>query len=336
MMSAVVAIGAAALPINAGAAKAEPITLKLADSFPKGHVIYDTMVKVMIPALEKGGKIKVEYYPADQLGKMEDTIEAVRGGVADIGYVAPGVVAGKMPATNILSLPGTFSTGEQVANVFMKMIHGSLKQEYDKLGIKPIMASGTPPYEIFTRDKVVRSPKDVAGLKLRGGGGDADDFLRKMNVSVIDLPASQIYESLQRGVLDGTLYLQATAPAHHLEEVTKDATEGAPLMSLLAVYFMDKKKWDSLPPDVQKIIEDAGEKAAIAMGKEYDRQNLVNKTVFLKAGGKINKLTDKEIGEWHEAYKSAPGDMIHKLDGRGFTYAKDVYAEMESLVSKSN
>jgi len=154
--------------------------------------------------------------------------------VSDIAYVAPGIVAGRMPVTNIMSLPGQFTSGEQLAKVFMRMVDGPLKPEYDKLGIKIITASGTPPYQIFTRTKVVRLPADAKGLKLRGGGGDADDFMRESGINVINMPASQMYESLQKGVLDGVAYLQATAPANHLQEVTKQATEGAPPMLITA------------------------------------------------------------------------------------------------------
>lgn len=323
-----------ALAFAAAAHAADPITLRIADSFPKGHVIYDTVQNVFIPALEEGGKIKVKYFPANQLGRMEDVIESVHGGVADIAYVAPGIIPGKMPVTNLLSLPGQFDSGEQLAKVFLAMADGSLKQEYDKLNIKVVAASGTPPYQIFTRSKVVRVPEDAKGLKLRGGGGDADDFMRDMGIAVINMPASDMYDALQKGVLDGVTYLQATAPANHLQEVTKQATEGAPLMSLLAIYFVDKKRWDSFPPDIQQIIRSAGEKMSIAMGKEYDRRNVTEKKVFTDAGGTVNVLTPAERAKWQEASKDAPAKMIKKMEGRGFTYAKSAYDDLQAQKAK--
>jgi TRAP-type C4-dicarboxylate transport system substrate-binding protein len=312
-------------------AQQEPVVLKISDSFPKGHVIYDTVVDVLIPALEEGGKIKVQYFPANQLGAMKDVIESLRGGIADIAYVAPGVIAGRMPASNVLSLPGEFTSGEQLARVYMKMVESSLKPEYDKLGIKIITASGTPPYQIFTRDKLVKLPEDVKGLKLRGGGGDADDFLREIGVNVINMPASHMYESLQRGVIDGATYLHATAAANHLQEVTKNATEGAPLMSLLCLYFVDKKRWDSFSPEIQAIIKRAGEKMAIAMGQEYDRRDRTGKEIFLKAGGKVHVLTAEEVAAWKATTKDAAEKFLSKLEKRGFGYARGAYQEMQKL-----
>jgi len=325
------ATSVAALAFGANAIAQQPIEIKIADSFPKGHVIYDTVVNVLIPALEEGGKIKVKYFPANQLGQMADVIESVHGGVADIAYVAPGIVAGRMPATNLMSLPGQFNSGEHLARVFMKMVDGPLKTEYDKLGIKIITASGTPPYQIFTRTKVVRTPADAKGLKLRGGGGDADDFMRDAGINVINMPASQMYESLQKGVLDGVAYLQATAPANHLQEVTKQATEGAPLMGLLALYFVDQQKWNSWSPEIQAIVKRAGEKMSIEMGKEYDRREAEGKKVFTAAGGTVNTLTAAEKQAWRDSYKDAPEKMIKKLEGRGFGYARGAYAEMQKI-----
>ncbi len=64
----------------------------------------------------------------------------------------------------LLSLPGQFDSGEHLAKVFLAMIGGSLKPEYDRLGIKAVAASGTPPYQVFTRTKTVKVPDDVKGL----------------------------------------------------------------------------------------------------------------------------------------------------------------------------
>ncbi len=329
-----IAVAAMAVTAAAGALAADPITLRIADSFPKGHVIYDTVQNVFIPALEEGGKIKVKYFPANQLGRMEDVIESVKGGVADIAYVAPGIIPGKMPLTNLLSLPGQFDSGEQLAKVFLVMADGSLKPEYDRLAIKVVAASGTPPYQIFTRSKVVRVPEDAKGLKLRGGGGDADDFMRDLGIAVTNMPASDMYDALQKGVLDGVAYLQATAASNHLQEVTKHATEGAPLMSLLAIYFVDKKRWDAFPPDIQDTIRRAGEKMSIAMGKEYDRRNVEQKKTFTDAGGTVYALTAADKAKWQESYKDAPAKMIKKMEGRGFNNAKPVYDDLQAQKAK--
>jgi TRAP-type C4-dicarboxylate transport system substrate-binding protein len=182
----------------------------------------------------------------------------------------------------------------------------------------------------------VRLPEDAVGLKLRGGGGDADDFMRDMKISVINMAASDMYDALQKGVLDGVAYLPATAAANHLQEVTKHATEGAPLMSLLCIYLVDKKRWDAMPPEIQAIIQRAGEKMSIAMGKEYDRRNIEQKKVFTDAGGSIYTLSDADKAKWRAAYADAPAKMIKKMEGRGFGYAKAAFDDMQAQKAKAH
>jgi hypothetical protein len=121
----VLAAAIAAFAFATEVAAQAPIEIKIADSFPKGHVIYDTVVSTLIPALEEGGKIKVKYFPANQLGQMADVIESIHGGVADIAS-GPGhrrrPHAGDQPV-----LPGQFTSSEHLARVFMKMADGPLK-----------------------------------------------------------------------------------------------------------------------------------------------------------------------------------------------------------------
>ena len=78
----------------------------------------------------------------------------------------------------------------------------------------------------------------------------------------------------------------------------------------------------------------AGEKMSIAMGKEYDRRNVTEKKVFTDAGGTVNVLTPAERAKWQEASKDAPAKMIKKMEGRGFTYAKAAYDDLQAQKAK--
>ena len=94
---------------------------------------------------------------------------------------------------------------------------------------------------------------------------------------------------------------------------------------------VDQKKYDSWPPDIQAIVKRAGEKLSIEMGKEYDRREAEGKKVFVAAGGTVNTLTAAEKQAWQDSYKDAPEKMVKKMEGRGFTYARSAYAEMQKI-----
>ena len=73
--------------------------------------------------------------------------------------------------------------------------------------------------------------------------------------------------------------------------------------------------------------------ASFTMGAEYDRRDRESKSVFTSAGGQVHVLTPAEIRAWQDSYKSAPEKMMAKLEGRGFAYVRDVYAELQQARS---
>src|SRR4051794_14791094 len=90
---------------------ADPITLRVADSFPKGHFIVKLILEPWMEEVKKrtNGAVAFEHYPAQQLGKAADMLKLTQTGVADIGYVAPGYVSDKMPVSEVAMLPGGFA-----------------------------------------------------------------------------------------------------------------------------------------------------------------------------------------------------------------------------------
>lgn len=92
------------------AAAAEPIKLRVADSFPKGHYLVRLVLEPWMAEVQKrtNNAVTFEHYPAQQLGKAADMLKLTQTGVADIGYVAPAYVSDKMPVSEVAMLPGVF------------------------------------------------------------------------------------------------------------------------------------------------------------------------------------------------------------------------------------
>jgi len=316
---------------GSSADSAEVITLNIADHLNQGHLVYDTVLDTFIPELEKSGKIKVEYFPGQQLGKTEDMFDLVLSGVAHIGYVYAGVVEGHIPLTTVFSLPGEFENATEAKEVYQELVNGVLASEYDKLGIVPIAVTATDPYQFFTVDKQVKLPEDLAGLKLRTVGGTADEVLVNLGVSVVSMTPAELYEALQRGVLDGTTYSFATAMSHHLEEVTKYATDGVQLGNGALFYFMSKEKFESFSPEIQQIILEAGAKFSDAVAQRYDEVTKQNQQKYAEAGGTIYTLTEEDKKAWEEALASAAELWIQKMESKGIDNAREVYDEMQRV-----
>src|SRR6202047_2072255 len=89
---------------------ADPIPLRVADSFPKGHYLVKLILEPWMEEVKKRthNAVSFEHYSAQQLGKAADMLKLTQTGVADIGYIAPAYVSDKMPVSEVAMLPGEF------------------------------------------------------------------------------------------------------------------------------------------------------------------------------------------------------------------------------------
>src|SRR3954452_25486179 len=112
---------------------ADPMTLRVADSFPKGHFLVKLMLEPWMEEVKKKttGTVTFEHYPAQQLGKPADMLKLTQTGVADIGYVAPGYVSDKMPVSEVAMLPGAFEHSCQGTLAYWKLARNGVIAQQD-------------------------------------------------------------------------------------------------------------------------------------------------------------------------------------------------------------
>jgi len=336
LIIALVCMPLAACGKSSGTPEAETkkiVNLKIADTYPPTAVNYKVMTEIFIPALEGSGQFKVTYYPGGEIGKAEDMLELVRGGTTDIAYVSPGFVSGALPLSSVFTLPMEFNADNAFASeaVWELLKREPLKSDFEKQGVKPIYLSMNPASEIFTSAKQVKVPKDLKGMIIRGGGGDANETLNILGASVVSIATNDLYEAMQRKTIEGMSYNFGSLVPYSLHEVSKYATDGIDLGSLAAIYFINIKTWNSLTPEQQKIIEDAGLKAVKEQAARYKAEVENGKKKFAEAGGTIHVLTAEEKALWAEALKPATEAWIKRMETRGETQARKAYEEMQAV-----
>lgn len=148
---------------------ADPIKLRVADSFPKGHFLVKLVLEPWMEGVTKrtNGGVTFEHYPAQQLGKAADMLKLTQTGVTDIGYVAPGYTSDKMPVSEVAMLPGAFAHSCQGTLAYWKLAKSGIIAEQDYAGnnIRLLLTVSLPQYRIFTVKQPVKDVADVAGLK---------------------------------------------------------------------------------------------------------------------------------------------------------------------------
>lgn len=328
-----------ALAPNAIGADAEKkLVLKVADIFPVSHILSVEGISVWMKKVQQltNGNVEFSYYPAEQLGKTKDLLKLVQARVADIAFIAPTYDTSSMPLSNVMILPNAFKDSIAAADIYWNLTQGMLKPEFAKLKVQPILLYGNPPYEVWTTGTPVRMPGDMKGMKLRSAGGIMDQTVDMLKATPLTVPAGEIYESLQRKVVDGTVLSLTSVKPYKLQELLKYTTEGAEMGSFIGLWVINDAVWKSLSEANKKAFTQAtietNRHLAEALVKEY--KSLIQE--FQSLGITVNKLNDQEKTEWKKLMQPIEKVWIDKIGSTAGSVklAEQVLEERKKLQKK--
>ncbi len=221
--------------------------------------------KMLVPwaeAVEKnsGGRVKIEIFPAMSLGgKPPELIQQARDGVVDIVWTVNGYTPGLFPRTEVFELPGVYTNDTVAANLAMyDMFESDLKQEYK--GVEVMWLHVHAGQAIMTVDKEVRSPADMAGMKMRIPTRTGAWVIEALGASPLATPVPEVPTALSKKTIDGTLLPWEIIPPLKLQNQINYFIEGHDKTRLGTTTFqvsMNKARWDGLPADIQKAFRDA-------------------------------------------------------------------------------
>ena len=196
-------------------------------------------------------------------------------------------------------MPGTVPTLEHAMKLRGTPFHKKLQDLAHAHNIHIVTWWWTPG-AFATKDREITGPKSVAGLKLRAADPTFETMLKAAGASVANMASTEIYPSLQSGVLNGALTSAETFVSMRLYEQTKMATLPGKysLWMLMQPLVMSKQHWDKLTPAQQKIFEDAAAKSdEYFLGTQREAVADMEKE-YKKAGAKVREMTQAEYDEW--------------------------------------
>lgn len=261
----------------------------------------DRATRVFVDEVTKQDKsIKFRIYPAQSLGiKPVAQLDALQNGTLEMAVFPMSYAVGKAQEFSIIIMPGTVPTLEHAMKLRGTPFQAKLQELADKHSIHIVTWWWTPG-AFATKDREVTGPKSVDGLKMRAADPTFEAMLRAAGASVVNMPSTEIYPSLQSGVLSGTLTSAETFVSMRLYEQTKHATVPSKyaLWMLLQPLVMSKQHWDKLSPAQQKVFG-----AAAAKSDEFFlklQREAVDKMeeAYKKAGAKIHEMTQDEYNQW--------------------------------------
>ncbi len=310
-----------------GMAQAQPvIELKWASPYPVGHPSY-VMAAEFIEAIHKRtqNKVKVAHFPAEQLGKAKDLLILCSQGVADMAQIHITYFAGQLPINNVAQLP-FYTKASEGSKIYRRLMDTcpEIQAEFKKYGVRGLEGHTTAQYDIATIKKPVKSPEDAKGLKLKTAGGMYDKIAKRYGVTPVSIAASETYEAMQRGVVEGCIFNFPSVRSYRLNEQIKYFTSGMRLGGYPGAVIINEKKWEKLPADIQKGLILASQDASSRWGIYWDQMHDEAVEQFKKQGIEIYFVKPEERAKWDAPLKGVEEEYIKDVEKKNLP-AKKVF-----------
>ncbi|MBF9033442.1 C4-dicarboxylate ABC transporter substrate-binding protein [Rhodobacterales bacterium HKCCE2091] len=221
-------------------------TLRLAHWVPPAHVLTSSTIEPLQAAVEGSG-LEIEVYPGGELGAgpLEQYVRAVQG-VADIVWGLQGYTSSQFPLTMLSELPGALPEGMTGYDMIWNAVDaGQLSGEFP--ATVPLALWLSEPNIFIMRDHDIRTPEDLQGLSIRVSGSAAAATVEALGATPVQMPAGDIYNSLQTGLIDGVITGASAVADFRLDEVANSYTIGAPLGRISFYLVMNADRYNGLP-----------------------------------------------------------------------------------------
>ena len=292
--------------------------LKLATFVPPTHY---GMAQILTPwaqevAKRSDGRLTVRMFPSMQLGgKPPELYKQMARGLADIAFTLPGYTSAEFPLMALSELPGMASDaadGTRKLWQHMKFYtDGELKES------QPLVMWTGDAAAIMTRSKPVRTLEDMRGLKIRTPSAAQSEQLIALGATPIDMPAGQIYNAIERGVVDGAMISMAGAIDFKLLEVCKYYTIDAPIGRSPFTVTMNKARYDKLAPDLRKIIDETtGLEISLKAARIIQEQS-DGALAIARKEKEVIALSAEEQKKWTAAFSALTAAQIAAVEKTG-------------------
>ena len=293
--------------------------LRLSTFVPPVHVIYR---EILVPwaqdvAKATNGEVKVTLYPSMQLGgKPPELYRQAAEGVVDLVFTLPGYTSPAFPRTQMIELPELKPDGTAATNLMWDLLDPYLLPEYE--GTKVIALWGAEDAGLMTRGKPIRSLDDLKGMRMRAPSAAQARQLEVMGAVPIAMPITEVYQSLERGVIDGAMLPFSTIPDFRLGEVARTYTIAGPLFGRSSfLVAMNKKKYDSLSPAARAAIDNLSGRALSLKATEVYLMRSAQGVDSVRGKGEIVQLSADEQKKISAVLRPIIADWIKDSEAKG-------------------
>jgi len=319
--------------VSVPSVKAETINLTYSNFFPPthGHGIAGAN---MAREIEKrtNGRVKISYFPGGTLTKPRVVYDGVVKGISDLGMSCFAYTRGRFPVMEAVDLPLGYPSGKIATRVAYEFCKKMNPKELRDVKVLVIHAHG--PAALLAK-KDVNSLADIKGMKIRCTGL-ASKLAKYLGAAPVAMPQNAAYEALQKGVVEGSFAPIEVLKGWKQGEVIDYVIETKSLGYTTAMFVvMNKKKYESLPRDIQRVFDEVGEEWVDVHGDVWGYADREGLKFVIELGKKIHGLSFSQETKWIQSISPIIIDYQLKMEKKGLPGRKAVQTIRELLAKYS-
>ena len=329
-------VGGALLTV--ASAQAQEVTLRLHQFLPAQAPVPANFIAPWAEKVEaeSGGRIKVELFPAMQLGgRPPALIDQVTDGAVDIIWTLPGYTPGRFPKSEVFDLPFIAADAETTSRAAWRFYEKHLQDEY--ASIKPLAVHVHGPGNFHMRAPAIEKLEDLRGRTVRGPTRMITQLLTTLGASPVGMPVPQVPESLSRNVIDGTVIPWEVTRALRVAELVNTHTEFAGGRSFYTTFFvfaMNKNSYDRLPDDLKAVIDaNSGLETSAWVGRVMDEGDVPARDIAVERNNTIVTIDGDELERWKAAAEPVIQSWIDEMTARGIN-AEELVSDLRTMIEE--
>jgi len=268
-------------------------------------------------------RVKITIHPGGSLLGAPAMYSGVIDGIADMGNAVSSYDPGAFPFTSIAELPTNAESGWAVSNALYDFMQEYQPEEWKDVHILTTCSTAADFLAIYMGKKEVKTMEDWKGLSVRTNHAD---IVAAMGGTVKDVPMSDVYDSLSKGVLDAVMGSPEPLKSWKFGEVCDYVTvNAAPVQpSILWYNAMNKDTWEKLPADIQQIISDVSREYSAKLGLTWDDQAVAGIEHSVSLGKSVYMLPKEEEDRWTAAILPIVDERLATVAKEGNLSAEEV------------
>jgi len=315
---------------------AQVVELKMSHYLPSVNVISTDFLGAWAADVEKraGGKAKITIYPAgSSFGQIDRQLDQVKSGVVDIAFGLVGVPRDRLPRTELVELPFLAPDRSTANKALWAVAKKDLENEYPGLKLLALTVDMT---YLHTKGRAVKSIDDLKGLRVRAPSVTVNKILADIGAVPVNMPPVQVYESLEKGVIDGTVFAWDPIASYRLAEVLDNHVDN--VVSAVSFWFaMNEKKYNALPPEVRAAIDAvSGDNLIPRFDAWFEKWSKAGVDAAKGRRSAIVMLPDAEVARWKKNSEKVIEERLAELEGRGVKDARAVYQDLQGAIQAAS